>query len=70
MLSTVVIHAVTLPTEFNASFKRALPILGDYIPADDMPAATSVLKAAAFTYVAAALVTLLDISRWLRVLRF
>jgi Zn-dependent membrane protease YugP len=35
-----------------------------------MPAATSVLKAAAFTYVAAALVTLLDISRWLRVLRF
>ncbi len=70
MLSTVVIHAVTLPTEFNASFKRALPILGNYIPANDMPAATSVLKAAAFTYVAAALVTLLDISRWLRVLRF
>lgn len=70
MLSTVVIHAVTLPTEFNASFKRALPILGNYIPADDMPGATSVLKAAAFTYVASALVTLLDISRWLRVLRF
>ena len=70
MLSTVVIHAVTLPTEFNASFKRALPILGHFIPADDMPGATSVLKAAAFTYVASALVTLLDITRWLRVLRF
>jgi uncharacterized protein len=70
MASTVVIHAVTLPTEFNASFKRALPILRNYIPADDMPGATSVLKAAAFTYVASALVTLLDISRWLRVLRF
>ena len=70
MLSTVVIHAVTLPTEFNASFKRALPILGHFLPADDMPGATSVLKAAAFTYVASALVTLLDITRWLRVLRF
>lgn len=70
MLSTVVIHAVTLPTEFNASFKRALPILSNLIPADDMPGATSVLKAAAFTYVASALVTLLDITRWLRVLRF
>ena len=70
MLSTVVIHAVTLPTEFNASFKRALPILAAYLPEHDMPAAASVLKAAAFTYVAAALVTLLDITRWLRVLRF
>ena len=70
MLSTVVIHAVTLPTEFNASFKRALPVLAAYLPEDDMPAATSVLKAAAFTYVASALVTLLDITRWLRVLRF
>ena len=70
MLSTVVIHAVTLPTEFNASFKRALPMLEDYIPHEDMPGAHSVLKAAAFTYVASALVTLLDISRWLRVLKF
>jgi uncharacterized protein len=70
LLSTVVIHAVTLPAEFDASFKRALPILRKHIPADDMPGATSVLRAAAFTYVASALVTLLDISRWLRVLRF
>ncbi|MCA3574796.1 MAG: zinc metallopeptidase [Aestuariivirga sp.] len=70
MFATVVIHAVTLPTEFNASFRRALPVLERYIPADDMPAARSVLKAAALTYVAAALVTLLDITRWLRILRF
>ena len=70
MASTVVIHAVTLPTEFDASFGRALPLLERYIPADDLPAARSVLKAAAFTYVAAALVTLLDITRWLRILRF
>jgi Zn-dependent membrane protease YugP len=70
MFSTVVIHAVTLPTEYDASFRRALPVLERFIPADDMPAARSVLKAAALTYVAAALVTLLDITRWLRILRF
>jgi Zn-dependent membrane protease YugP len=35
-----------------------------------MPAAQSVLRAAACTYVAAALATLLDVARWLRVLRF
>lgn len=70
LFSTVVIHAVTLPTEFDASFKRALPILSHYISPDDMPAARSVLKAAAFTYVAAALTSLLDIARWLRILRF
>jgi Zn-dependent membrane protease YugP len=70
MSSTIVIHAVTLPTEFNASFKRALPVLANYISPDDMPAARSVLKAAAFTYVASALSTLLNIARWLRVLRF
>ncbi|MFN0193650.1 MAG: zinc metallopeptidase [Aestuariivirga sp.] len=70
LFSNVVIHLFTLPTEFNASFKRALPILSRYLPRDDMPAAQSVLKAAAFTYVAGALVSLLDIARWLRVLRF
>jgi Zn-dependent membrane protease YugP len=35
-----------------------------------MPAAQSVLRAAAWTYVAAALATLLDVARWLRILRF
>jgi Zn-dependent membrane protease YugP len=70
MASTVVIHAVTLPTEFNASFKRALPILSRFIPDHDLPGARQVLKAAAFTYVASALMSLLQISRWLRILRF
>jgi hypothetical protein len=35
-----------------------------------MPAARQVLKAAAYTYVASALVSLLDVMRWLRFLRF
>lgn len=70
MLTSVVVHVLTLPTEFNASFRRALPVLERFIPAEDMPAARSVLRAAALTYVAAALTTLLDITRWLRLLRF
>lgn len=70
LASTVVIHIFTLPTEFDASFKRALPILENYLPAEDMPGARQVLKAAAFTYVASALISILNIARWLRILRF
>ena len=69
--TTVLMHAVTLPVEFDASFRRALPLLeaGRYIPQEDMPAARQILKAAAFTYVAAAALSMLDIARWLRWLR-
>lgn len=70
MATTVAVHALTLPTEFDASFRRALPVLRNYLPEQDMPAARSVLKAAAYTYVAAALVSLLDVMRWIRLLRF
>ena len=65
-------HAVTLPVEFDASFRRALPVLkaGSYIGDRDMPAAREILRAAAFTYVAAAAMSLLDVMRWLRLLRF
>jgi len=66
----VVVHAVTLPVEFDASFGKALPVLerGRYLAAADMPAARSVLTAAAWTYVAAALMTLLDVARWFRII--
>ena len=62
----------TLPVEFDASFAKALPVLerGGYLTAPDLPAARSVLRAAAWTYVAAALATLLDIARLFRILRF
>lgn len=68
----VVVHLVTLPVEFDASFAKALPALvrGRYLAAGDIPAAQRVLKAAAYTYVAAALATLLDVVRWVRILRF
>lgn len=69
--STILMHAVTLPVEFDASFRRALPLLkaGNYIGDRDIGAARQILRAAAFTYVAAAAVSLLDVMRWLRVLR-
>jgi Zn-dependent membrane protease YugP len=68
---SLVMHAYTLPVEYDASFRRALPLLkaGNYIPDQDMPAARELLRAAAFTYVAAAAMSLLDVVRWLRVLR-
>jgi Zn-dependent membrane protease YugP len=72
LMTRIAVHIVTLPVEFDASFGKALPVLerGRYLAPADMPAARSVLRAAAWTYVAAALMTLLDIARWFRVLRF
>jgi uncharacterized protein len=68
---SILLHAVTLPVEFDASFRRALPVLkaGRYIEERDMRAAKEILRAAAFTYVAAAAMSLLDVARWFRVLR-
>ena len=67
----LVVHFVTLPVEFDASFNRALPILtaGNYIPPEDLPAARKILMACALTYVASALASLLNIWRWIRILR-
>jgi len=72
LMSRIAVHLMTLPVEFDASFGKALPVLerGRYLAAADMPAARSVLRAAAWTYVASALVTLLDVARWFRILRF
>ena len=67
----LLVHIVTLPVEWDASFAKALPILeqGGYLNAADMPAARQVLKAAALTYVSVALASLLDLARWIRILR-
>lgn len=70
LASTVVLHVLTLPTEFDASFKRALPGLTHYVRPEDMKGARQVLRAAAFTYVASALMSLIDVARWIRILRF
>lgn len=67
----VVVNLVTLPVEFDASFSKALPILeeGKYLSEEDMPAVKNVLRAAAFTYVAGALMSLVNVAYWIRLLR-
>ncbi|MCG5540114.1 MULTISPECIES: zinc metallopeptidase [unclassified Halorhodospira] len=70
--SGVVVHLVTLPTEVDASFRRALPLLhrsGYLYPDVDPPHARRILSAAALTYVAQSLASLLNFWTWLRVLR-
>ncbi len=67
----VVVHVATLPVELDASFGKALPLLeagGDLKP-EDYPAARSILRAAAFTYVAGAAMALLSFGRWGGILR-
>lgn len=67
--TAAVVHLVTLPVEFDASFNRALPLLREYVPPYDMPGARHVLTACAFTYVAASLASILNLGRWLVILR-
>ena len=67
----IIVHILTLPTEFDASYNRALPMLssGNYIPREDIPAARKILRACALTYVANSLMGLLNVWRWIRILR-
>lgn len=67
----VIFHLITLPVELDASFNRALPILeqGKYLPESAMPIARKILLAAAFTYFAASLASVLNFYRWLAFLR-
>lgn len=65
-----VIHLVTLPVELDASFGKALPILKEgYILEEEYKAVNQILKAAAFTYVAASLMSILNVWRWFALLR-
>lgn len=71
MIASTLVHLITLPVEFDASFGKALPILksGQYIDEKDYRSARKILLACALTYVSAALASLLNIWRWLRFLR-
>ena len=71
LFARVVLHTMTLPVEFDASFNRALPIIhqGRYVSPQEEPAVRQVLQAAALTYVASALADVLSIWRWLWILR-
>ena len=69
--ATTLVHLVTLPTELDASFRRALPLLedGGILKPVDLPHARRLLKAAALTYLSASLASLLNIARWWALLR-
>jgi Zn-dependent membrane protease YugP len=69
--ASVVVHALTLPTELDASFGRALPLLEQrrILRPEDTGRARKLLTAAALTYVSGALQSLLNIARWWAILR-
>lgn len=69
--ATTLVHLITLPTELDASFNRALPLLekGGILKPVDLPHARRLLKAAALTYLSASLASLLNIARWWALLR-
>jgi uncharacterized protein len=70
-LVSVLMHLMVLPEEWDASFNKALPLLveGRYVDARQLDGVRQVLKAAAFTYVAAALADALNLARWFAILR-
>jgi Zn-dependent membrane protease YugP len=69
--TSTLVHLVTLPTELDASFNRALPMLeqSNILKTVDKRHARKLLKAAALTYVSASLMSLLNIARWFAILR-
>ena len=69
-IARMIIHAVTLPIEFDASFSKALPILkeGNYVSQSNEKAVSRILSAAALTYVSAALADILNLGRWIVIL--
>lgn len=69
--ASVAVHLLTLPTEFDASFGRAMPLLEKHgvLYRSDARHARRLLRAAAMTYVSASLMSLLNIARWWAILR-
>ena len=69
-IARMMVHAVTLPIEFYASFSKALPLLkeGNYVSKSNEKAVSRILKAASLTYVSAALADILNLGRWMVIL--
>jgi len=68
---SVLFQFIILPMEWDASFKKAYPIIeqGNYLPKEHLPAVKKILRAAAMTYVASTLSSILSIWRWLAILK-
>lgn len=71
MAISTIVHLVTLPVEWDASFGRAMPLMraGRYVNKADERAARRILQACALTYLASSLASLLNVWRWLRLWR-
>lgn len=69
-VAVLLFQLVTLPVEFNAS-RRGLALLtsGGYLTDDELPAAKKMLRAAALTYVLAALGSLVTVLRLFAIAR-
>lgn len=68
--TAILVHLVTLPVELDASYRRALPLLASgYLPPQDLRPARRILTACAYTYVAASLFSVLNLARWVAILR-
>jgi len=66
----LLMQLITLPVELDASFNKALPLLqSGYLQPAQVPASRQILRAAAWTYVAASLASLLNFWRWFAILR-
>lgn len=66
----LLVQLMTLPVEWDASFGRAMPLLeSGYLDKAQLPAAKTILRACAFTYLASSLAGLLNFWRWMRFLR-
>jgi len=64
-------YLIILPEEWDASFGKAMPILidGEYVDDADLERVQRILRAAALTYFAGALADIVNIGRWLLILR-
>lgn len=62
--AAVAFQVITLPVEFNAS-RRALNILSEFLTPDELRHTKKVLAAAALTYVAATLVAIAELLRFI-----
>ncbi len=70
MFMATIVHLVTLPVETDASFNKALPILETgYVEKEDLPKVKRILRAAALTYFAGSLASLLNLWRWIAILK-
>lgn len=66
--SAALVYLITLPVEFDASFKKALPIIkeGQYVDKEDYDAVRKILTVCALSDVAGALASALNFLNWIR----